>query len=357
MKKKIVSAVVLSAVFLVPAHSATIDLSQAGWTTYGDGNAISLPASNLSVGSGPGQIAMFTRLGLGANGQLDNAPGMDEAFDTPQANNISGFRMGAGNEPVTTGTWDRVGWWDSSLAALNSALNLLTNSMVFFFANNETGGADTANLAAWSRIEVTRISDNALLGRYDLTNQGGGYGTPITSGLGIGAPLGGGVVLGDVTDYTSTGAAPTVGDFLRSGSDVCVYTGGPNIGLPTACPSVSDPNITKYAHNLGGDHAAYAVVFPELDALIFSLVQGGNLTDYAVHVDYRLGCGLEGAFPTVRQGNNLECNGDYALNGGDEKLFLGTQALTTTRVPEPSAIMLLALGLLSLTFMRRNARR
>jgi hypothetical protein len=357
MKLKLISAALLGATVSLTAQSATIDLTGAGWTTYGDGNAISLPASGLTVMSGPGQISLFTKLGLGADGQLANTAGMDDAFDTPQANNVEGFRMGAANEPVTTGGWDRVGWWDASLSALNGALDLLKNSMVFFFANNETGGTDTASLAVWARVEVSKISDNSVLGTFDLTNNGGGYGTPITSGLGIGAPLGGGVVLGDVTQYTSTGADPTLSDFIKSGNDVCVYNSGPLAGLPTACPSVSDPTITKYVHNLGGDQAAYAIVFPELDQLITQLVQGGNLSDYALHVQYKLGCGPEGDFPTITKGGNTVCDGTYALNGGDEKVFLGTQALPpSTQVPEPSSVMILGLGLLLFISLRRNPR-
>lgn len=344
------------AAMVLPAYAApVIDLTGKGWTTYGDANVYSLPASGLEVMSGPGQISMYTKLGLGANGQQDNVAGMDSAFDTPNPNNVSGFRMGANNEPTPTGAWDRTGWWDSSLVALNGSVNLSTQSMVFFFANNETGSGDTTNLAAWARIEVTRISDNQLLGRYDLTNNGGGYGTPIASGLGAGAPLGGGVVLGDVTTYSSTGAAPGLTDFLRSGNTVCVYSTGPKAGLPAACSAVDYP-VVSYEHNLGGDRAAYAVVFPELDALLAGIALGGNLADYALHVDYRLGCGPEGAFPMVGQGGNRECAGLYALNGGDEKVFIGARSLGIQQVPEPASILLFALALVAAGIAARRVR-
>ena len=339
--------------------AATIDLSGKGYVTYGDANSYSMPLNGLEVMAGPGQIDVYTKLGLNPPGQLANGQaGMDDAFQTPTANPIDGFRMLAdgSNEPGGTaspGAWDRVnGWWDATLAALNTKLNLLTNSIVFFFANNETGGAGTDNLAAWARVEVTQISTNTLLGRYDMTNDvlhdGQGYGPP---------PTGGGVFMGNPTAYTSNGADPFVSDFLMSGGAVCLN----GSGVPVNC---ADPGAgTPVQHNLGGDRAAYAVVLPEMDALIASLVSapGAVLSDFAIHVTYRLGCGPEltqagGGFPTVPQGNNTECDPRYALNGGDEKVFIGTQLLPGQNVPEPGTLVLigLALGVLGWNARRRS---
>ena len=182
-KKVALSLTLISA--LISGHSvaATVNLTNKGYVTYGDANSYSLPLNGLEVKSGPGQIALFTKLGLGADGQLSNSVvGMDNAFDTPQANNIPGFRMSAANEPgALQGSWDRNGSWDSQLSSLNTMLNFNLNSMVFFFANNETGNGD--NLAAWARVELTQISTNSSLGIFDMTNDAdkngtGGYGPP-----------------------------------------------------------------------------------------------------------------------------------------------------------------------------------
>lgn len=337
------------------AQAATIDLTGKGWVTYGDANSYSMPLSGLEVMAGPGQIDQYVKLGLNPSGQLGNAqPGMDDAFQTPTANIVEGFRTGIVNEPgggSAEGSWDIVGWWDATFAALNAKLDLLANSLVFFFANNETGAPGSDNLAGWARIELSQISSNTLLGRFDLTNDtahdGQGYGPP---------PAGGGVPLGNPANYTSNGAEPFVSDFAMSGGDVCVN----GVGLPVDC---GDPGAgTPVQHNLGGDRAAYAVVFPEMDALIAGIISNplSDLSDFALHVNYRLGCGFEMAgFPEVQQGGNTLCDPTYALNGGDEKLFLGTQLLpgnpNPPNVPEPATLGLLLLGMLGLASLRARA--
>ena len=351
-----VNKLAIAALIAAPilALAAPINLTGKGYVTYGDANSYSLPLSGLQVLSGPGQINMFTKLGLNANGQLGNSqPGMDNAFDTPAANNIPGFRMNVGNEPGgTEGSWDRVGWWDSTLAAMNTKLNLLMNSIVFFFANNETGGASSANLAAWARVEVSRISTNTVLGRYDMTNDvdhnGQGYGPP---------PAGGGIPMGNPGLFTSNGAEPFVSDFLMSGGEVCLNASFQLV----AC---SGPGVVvREQHNLGGDRAAYAIVVPEMDALIAGLAStpGVNLNDFAIHVQYRLGCGPEltqtqGGFPQAVQGQGTECDSAYALNGGGEKVFLGTQLLPNL-VPEPGSFALAALALALLPMLRTGRSR
>ena len=347
-KNKILSAIAAAATCTLAASpAAAFDLTSGYYMTYGDANSYSLPINGPEVMSGPGQIDLYTKLGL--QSQLDNPiAGMDNAYDTPSANNVEGFRMGSGNEPGGAnpeGSWDRIGWWDSSLEALNTALDLTKNSPIFYFANNETGNGD--NLAGWGRVELTH--NGVVIGRYDLTNDDH---DPSNGSPGYGAPpVGGGVggtgdPLADAGRYTSDGAAPLVPDFLMSGGLVCADAAG--------LVDCSQPHLFEFQHNLGGDRAAYAVVFPELnkqlaeviDIVASNLNPGETLANYALHVDYRLGCGPEGAFPQVPAGGNkTECDPNYATNGGSEKVFIGTLE-NIQAVPEPTSSALAALGLL-----------
>lgn len=106
----------------------------------------------------------------------------------------------------------------------------------------------------------------------------------------------------------------------------------------------SQPHLFEFQHNLGGDRAAYAIVFPELNAKLADVLDtlasnvnpGETLANYALHVDFRLGCGPEGAFPQVPAGGGSACDPDYALNGGSEKVFIGTME-NVQRVPEPAS--------------------
>ena len=82
-----------------------------------------------------------------------------------------------------------------------------------------------------------------------------------------------------------------------------------------------------------------------LDTLASNVNPGETLANYALHVDFRLCCGPEGAFPQVPAGGGSACDPDYALNGGSEKVFIGTLE-NIQAVPEPTSSTLAALGLL-----------
>ena len=323
---------------------ADADLTGAYYATYGDANSYSLPINGLEVMAGPGQIDLYTKLGL--QSQLGNPiAGMDDAFDTPSANNIEGFRMGSGNEPGSAsrrqlGPHRLVGQLPGGP---QHSLDLSRNAPVFFFANNETGYGD--NLAGWARVELTH--NGVVIGRYDLTNDDH---DPTERAARLRRPAGRRRVAAPATRWPTSSATPRtaprlVTDFLMSGGLVCADASG--------MVDCSQPPPLRVPAQPGGRPGRLRDRFPGAQRQTgrrarhprLQRQSGWNetLANYALHVDFRLGCGPEGAFPQVPAGGGSACDPDFALNGGRRKVFIGTME-NVQRVPEPASAALAANG-------------
>lgn len=357
---------------LFSGASQAFDLTGQSWVQYGDAQSYSLPVLAIQNGcttpgcsfyvpSDPGAIKGLTVLGTGASGQqlVNNFSGMDNAYATPNGTNSAPFwRPDPTNYQGTLGAVNNNGTdtWDSSLAALKSYL--AGESMVFFFNNNQTssGGAFAQSLAAWARITVKNASGQAV-GTYDLTNRGisaapGGKYDLFTNG-------GGGTFMGSVSNYSADTNVlnPVTGDrtstdYVLSGGQVCLTSAN----APIACSSPLA--VQTVNHNLGANQAAYALVFPELNAQLNSLfgtLSAGDLANYTMSVDVRLGCDPA----TVGGINGPICNstGGYGrnLNSGYEQIFISTaRDVTITQMPEPATIALAGLALFAAGWARRR---
>lgn len=339
--------------FSLNSHAALISLEGKGYVTYGDFNSYSLPIAGINVPSTPGQISDLIVVATGSSGNPVNTnfAGMDNAYSTPSG--VSGsnfFSTGTYTDPDQEAAFsgDQDNTWDTSLSALNSFLS--GEEMVFFFNNNNLNGANLQSLAAWAQVQVTD-SLGDILGIFDFTNNGGKYGL-ISEG-------GGGTFLGDPTTYNSDGSGPLIGDndntdYVLSGGPICIDTDT----LPPTPVSCSNPAADEgpINHNLGADDAAYAVVSPELNALLKGLFNSGNNLDgYTMSVDLRLGCdpGFGGA-------NDEICTGEaYGfgknVNNGFEQMFIATATFDdpTTDIPEPHILLLLGSAIMLLVYRKR----
>ena len=350
-----------------------VNLGGVDFVTYGDAQVYSLPFAIIdkcggsapgcqySVASTAGAIKDLVVVATGVTGvpQVTNFAGMDNAYATPKG--VSGsifFRP----DPAPTinngflGTVNNNGanTWDSSLAALKTFL--AGNQLVTFFNNNQTKSADgsTESLAAWAQVSITNAA-NAVIGVYDLTNQNAAY-KLFSEG-------GGGTYLGP-TSYTSAGIGnPNAGtdvatDYVLSGGAACR-----NAGIPVSCSATHDEGPVD--HNLGEDHASFAILFPELNTQLSSLfgsLSAGDLDLYTFHIDVRLGCD-----PSITNiagictGNGTTVPFGRSLNNGYEQIFIGaaspvgclpTDPTCNPTVPEPGTVLLFGLALVGLAAPR-----
>jgi hypothetical protein len=348
---KLPQLIILALFLLYPQAARALDFTGLPWVQYGDAQSFSLPVSQLIdgcdgpgctyyVNSTPGQIKDLIVVATGGSGNPvnTNVAGMDDAYTTPEGDSNPFFSTTGTTDPGGTGefTGDEANTWDTTLLALKTFL--AGETLVFFFNNNQTNSGDAIdqNLAAWGQITITDDTPT-VIGTYDFTNDDNPY-----TGVFPGDPR----INGDVGTYTSDGSGPddppgTGTDYVLSGGQLCL-----NAGVLVSC---SDPHDEVINHNLGANEAAYALIFPELNAqlaFLFATLTDAELANYTMHIDVRLGCDV-GLF------TGDACIGK-SLNNGYEQLFIARLESFVSIVPEPASFLLFGFGLLGLAAWKKR---
>lgn len=332
-------AAALTGGLAAPAQ-ASLDLSGASYVTYGDANSYALQVDGVIAGStGPGSLYYVNSTPGAIQDQIVILTG---ASGTNVNTNLAGMDNAM---QAVTGTTNNFfsGVWNSTLAAFAGFTGA---APIFFFNNNQvnSGASTNQNLAVWAQVSLTGAGQTTKY--FDFTNRDSPYAL-FTEG-------GGGVFMGNVGAYTSTGAGPIAGtnaatDYVLSGGAICL-----NGSIPVSCSSPHTAGPIN--NNLGANQAAYAIVAPELDAFLASWISGGFAGYTDIHVDLRYGCdpattNPDGSLATQGTGS---CIGRDA-NNGYEQLFVGTAA-SVLQVPEPGILSLVALGLLGLAVTSRRRK-
>lgn len=344
--------------------------------TFGDGISYSLPILGLDVQSSPGQIDDCIVVATGSSGNPINTnfAGMDNAYATPNGTGGSPyFRTGDATSSPDPGqvapfTGDQLNTWDTTLSALNTFLG--GDDLVVYFNHNQTNSGSTIDqdLFIWAQIALVDTGCTVSTAAHPCSQYFYITSVPNNTGLqNFGQPG------GDPTLYTGpqmadtaclypsatdacgfpfggigTGAASGLPMFMvRAIGQVCL-NGPVGTGTPVPC---SGPHVATVNENLGADHVANAVVFPEIN----SILMAANFDGYDVlHADIRMGCNAL----TITGG---VCPDGSVLNNGFEQIFLGRLATTPGPpeiVAEPSSVALLGLGMLIVAVYRvRRARK
>lgn len=316
-----------------------------GLTTTNGGYVVTTPQGALDkyiVVQAGGAAALDNSDTTATNGQVENGFKTNRAGDnflaTGKANGTTvtlGNMADPGNNTLVAGA-DNPGTWDVNTTWLRNALTIngQRHELMIGFDYNQEQSALTS-LDYWGLITVRDVDGSQKDINFEITRFTGQSYSQFTSGK-------------------SFASQPASTDFSTVSGTICIYQNTTFTNPAGKCPTATSstgPLVQEIDNSQATNSTEFLAFMPELNDNLESYIGQGYDT---ISVRLLFGCfgGTDrknGQGYLSDSGQTTNCDG-----GGFGDVYLMAGAVMDNRVPEPSSVALVAIGLMAAGLRRRR---